>query len=76
LTEEGDYVSIYNFKQSVDDVATVPLYYENRIPELELTNENLNEDMERLLEEAELDEEQEGEAHKIMFSCKFSAKWL
>jgi len=55
----GDYVSIYNFKQSVDDAATVPLYYENRIPELQLTNENLNEDMERLLEEAELDEEQE-----------------
>jgi type I restriction enzyme R subunit len=55
----GDYVSIYNFKQSVDDRATVPLYYENRIPELQLTNENLNEDMERLLEEAELDEEQE-----------------
>lgn len=55
----GDYISIYNFKQSVDDAATVPLYYENRIPELQLTNENLNEDMERLLEEAELDEEQE-----------------
>lgn len=55
----GDYVSVYNFKQSVDDRATVPLYYENRIPELQLTNEDLNEDMERLLEEAELDEEQE-----------------
>jgi type I restriction enzyme R subunit len=55
----GDYVSIYNFKQSVDDGATVPLYYENRVPELQLTNENLNEDMERLLEEAELDEAQE-----------------
>jgi type I restriction enzyme R subunit len=55
----GDYVSIYNFKQSVDDGATVPLYYENRIPELQLRNEDLNEDMERLLEEAELDEEQE-----------------
>ena len=55
----GDYVSIYNFKQSVDDNATVPLYYENRIPELQLTNENLNEDMENLLEEAELDEAQE-----------------
>lgn len=55
----GDYVSIYDFKQSTDDRATVPLYYENRIPELELTNEDLNEDMERLLEEAELDEEQE-----------------
>ena len=55
----GDYVSIYNFKQSVDDGATVPLYYENRIPEVQLNNEDLNEDMERLIEEAELDEEQE-----------------
>ncbi len=55
----GDYISIYNFRQSTDDRATVPLYYENRIPELQLTNENLNEDMERLLEEAELDPAQE-----------------
>jgi len=55
----GDYVSIYNFKQSVDDNATVPLYYENRIPELQLTNQELNVDMERLLEEAEVDAEQE-----------------
>jgi len=35
----GDYVSIYNFQQSVEDGATVPLYYENRIPELQLINE-------------------------------------
>jgi type I restriction enzyme, R subunit len=55
----GDYVSVYNFAQSVEDNATVPLYYENRIPELQLTNQNLNEDMKRLLEEAELDEAQE-----------------
>lgn len=55
----GDYISIYDFKQSVADGATVPLYYENRIPELQLVNENLNEDMENLLEEAELDEAQE-----------------
>ncbi|MBM4456545.1 MAG: type I restriction endonuclease subunit R, partial [Chloroflexi bacterium] len=55
----GDYVSIYNFKQSVDDNATVPLYYENRIPELQLTNPNLNADMATVLEEAELDEAQE-----------------
>ena len=25
----GDYVSIYNFTQSIEDGATVPLYYEN-----------------------------------------------
>ncbi|MBM4431901.1 MAG: type I restriction endonuclease subunit R, partial [Chloroflexi bacterium] len=55
----GDYVSKYDFKQSADDGATVPLYYENRIPQLQLTNQDLQEDMERLLEEAELDEEQE-----------------
>ena len=55
----GDYISIYNFKQSVDDHATVPLYYENRIPELQLVNEKLNEDMARVIEDAELNEEQE-----------------
>lgn len=55
----GDYVSIYNFKQSIDDNATVPLYYENRIPELELVNVHLNEDMEELLEKADLTAEEE-----------------
>jgi type I restriction enzyme R subunit len=55
----GDYISIYDFKQSVEDGATVPLYYENRIPELQLTNKDLNEDLECLIEEAELDEDQE-----------------
>ena len=34
----GEYVSKYNFKQSVDDSATVPLYYENRFREMELDN--------------------------------------
>ncbi|MGD9706405.1 MAG: type I restriction endonuclease subunit R [Candidatus Delongbacteria bacterium] len=55
----GDYISIYDFKQSVEDGSTVRLFYENRIPELQLVNKDLNEDMERLLEEAELDEGQE-----------------
>jgi type I restriction enzyme, R subunit len=55
----GDYISIYNFKQSIEDGATVPLYYENRIPELQLTNDELNEDMEEIIESAMLDEEQE-----------------
>ena len=43
----------------MQDGATVPLFYENRIPELQLTNQDLNQDMERLLEAAELDEAQE-----------------
>jgi len=56
----GEYVSIYSFKQSVDDKATVPLYYENRIPEVQLTSETLNEDLEEIIEDAFLDEKQEG----------------
>jgi type I restriction enzyme R subunit len=55
----GDYVSIYNFRQSIEDGATVPLFYENRIPELQLTNEHLKEDLEDLIEAADLDEEQQ-----------------
>ena len=55
----GDYISVYNFHQSIEDGATVPLYYENRIPELQLTNEQLNTEMEALLEAAELDDAQE-----------------
>ncbi len=55
----GDYVSIFNFKQAVDDGATVALYYENRIPELQLTNESLNDDIYRVIEDAELDDRQE-----------------
>ena len=55
----GDYISVYDFQQSVADGATVPLYYENHIPELQLVNDHLNEEMERLLEAAELDEAQE-----------------
>ena len=32
----GDYVSIYNFSRSIEDGATVPLFYENRVPELQI----------------------------------------
>ncbi len=61
LTKEvfGDYVSIYNFKESVDDVNTVPLYYENRIPELQLTNDNLTEEIADICDRADLDDDQE-----------------
>jgi type I restriction enzyme R subunit len=55
----GDYVSVYDFARSIEDGATVPLYYENRIPEVQLTNQELNRDLEALLEAAELDEDQE-----------------
>ena len=55
----GDYVSIYDFQQSVEDGATVPLFYENRTPELHLDNPDLNDDIYDLIENAELSDEAE-----------------
>jgi type I restriction enzyme R subunit len=62
----GDYVSIYDFQQSVEDGATVPLFYENRTPELQLVNPDLNDDIYRLIEDADLDAEQEAKLEKVL----------
>src|SRR5204863_3313432 len=62
----GDYVSIYDFQQSVEDGATVPLFYENRTPELQLTNPTLNEDIYDLIEAAELDPEKKTKLERKM----------
>ncbi|MDQ3729416.1 MAG: HsdR family type I site-specific deoxyribonuclease, partial [Actinomycetota bacterium] len=55
----GDYISTYNFRDSIDDGATVPLFYENRIPELQIINERFDEELTGILEQAELDDSQE-----------------
>jgi len=55
----GDYVSVYTYRQSTEDRATVPLYYENRIPELQITNPSLNTEMGTIIDDAELDPDQE-----------------
>ena len=55
----GEYVSVYNFAASTADHATVPLYYENRIPQLQIANPTFGDDLLAIVEEADLDEEQE-----------------
>ncbi len=62
----GDYVSIYDFQQSIEDGATVPLFYENRTPELQLINPDLNDDIYRLIEDADLDAEQQDKLEKTL----------
>lgn len=62
----GDYVSIYDFQQSIEDGATVPLFYENRTPELQLVNPDLNDDIYDLIEGAGLDAEQEAKLDKVL----------
>lgn len=60
----GDYISVYDFSAAIEDGATVPLYYENRIPELQLINEDLNEDLNQVIEDAMLDEAQEAKLER------------
>jgi type I restriction enzyme R subunit len=62
----GDYVSVYDFQQSIEDGATVPLFYENRTPELKLTNPNLNDDLYEVIDQANLDEESEARLQKLL----------
>ncbi len=52
----GDYVSEYNFADSVKDNATVPLYYVKRVPEVELQNDFLDSDFADILEDENLTE--------------------
>jgi len=60
----GDYVSEYNFVQSVDDEATVPLFYQKRVPEVLIQNEDLSEEFYRILEDENLDENQQEKLEK------------
>lgn len=62
----GDYVSIYDFRQSVEDGATVPLFYENRTPELQITNPELNDEIYQVIDEAGLDDDQEEKLKQVL----------
>lgn len=55
----GDYVSTYNFAQSVEDGATVPLYYENRVPKLENENPEIQKDLEKVMDFYEMTTDEE-----------------
>jgi len=55
----GDYVSEYNFSQSMDDGATLPLYYTKRVPEMHNQNEDLSEEFYDIIEDENLDDVQQ-----------------
>ena len=54
----GDYVSEYNFAQSVEDGSTVPLYYSRRVPEVGLQNDFLDDDIVDIIEDENLNEDE------------------
>lgn len=52
----GDYVSIYDIQDAVDDGATVPIYYESRLSKLDINQERietLNDEIEEIFEDEE-----------------------
>lgn len=60
----GDYVSEYNFQQSMDDGATVPLFYEKRVPEVLNQNADLSTEFYEILEDENLDEAQQAKLER------------
>lgn len=54
----GDYVSEYNFAQSVEDGSTVPLFYSRRVPEVGLKNNFLDDDVVDIIEQENLNEDE------------------
>lgn len=60
----GDYVSVYNFADAVDDGATLPLYYENRVPEVNLNRDDLGDDIAEIIENADLTDESEAKLER------------
>lgn len=60
----GDYVSVYNFQDAIDDGVTVRLFYENRADPLKLNNPQINSEMYDIIDEADLIPEQEKKLSK------------
>lgn len=67
----GDYVSKYDFKQSVEDGATVPLYYENRGEYLGLKNPLINDQIRDIIDNTEDLESDERSKLEQLFSTQY-----
>lgn len=61
LTHEwfGENISEYNFKQSIEDESTVPLFYHKRVPEVLLQNDDIDNDLADIVSDENLTEEQQ-----------------
>ncbi len=62
----GDYVSKYDFKRSIDDGATLPLYYENRGEHLRIKNPKITAQIREIIDQAdELDSNQRSRVEQL-----------
>jgi type I restriction enzyme R subunit len=58
----GNYIDVYDIQQAVEDGATVPIYYESRLVELDIDKDmrrKIDQEIDELLEAEELDKQEE-----------------
>jgi type I restriction enzyme R subunit len=60
----GSYISEYNFAQSIEDGATVPIFYKKSVPQVEQINPDLVGEAAEILENENLSEEQKSKLDK------------
>jgi type I restriction enzyme R subunit len=64
----GEYISIYDFKSSIEDGATLPLTYINRGEKLKIINPQLDNDLIDIINQENLNEEQRLKVEKALHS--------
>ena len=60
----GEIISEYNFKQSIDDESTVPLFYHKRVPQVLLQNDDIDDDLAEIVMDENLTDQQQEKLEK------------
>ena len=68
----GKYIDVYDIEQAVKDGATVPIYYESRLVELDIDKDmrnKIDQEIDQLLEDEELDRQEEYKARNAQLEA-------
>jgi type I restriction enzyme, R subunit len=68
----GSYIDVYDIEQAVEDGATVPIYYESRLVELDIDKDmrhKIDHEIDQLLEDEELDKQEEYKARNAQLEA-------
>ena len=68
----GKYIDVYDIEQAVEDGATVPIYYESRLVELDIDKDmrsKIDQEIDQLLEDEELDRQEEYKARNAQLEA-------
>lgn len=71
----GQYVSVYSWSDAQADQVAVPLYYENRTPELQIINDQFAEEFADLLDATLGDEEGEDDDTEGLLARRFATEY-